>query len=375
MISVIRHIREKWWIYILGIFTMVAVFHRFLANDLPILAKVEKGVECLICQEYFYELGWRTDNPGNKKYRPLLNTPIKYSPYSISYEESNVPPFTNDHVLGTDTLGRDLLAGLVYGAWKAFIVGIFSIAIAFIIALLIGGIAGYCKDEYYELTILQMVISGLLMIMSIFYLITEWTGKDILRGLLLFGLLLGIILFINYFLPKAGRKIKFKPDLWADKMIEVREVIPGIFLVLASLSLFSTASIWNVVVVIGFISWSNMARFIRAEILRVKSHNYFLAAKGMGLSDRQLILKHILPNALDPILATIAFAISSAILVEASLSFLGIGVPPQEITWGALLAEARKTNEWWLAIYPGVCIFLVLISLQAFSDKWRKRHI
>jgi peptide/nickel transport system permease protein len=70
----------------------------------------------------------------------------------------------------------------------------------------------------------------------------------------------------------------------------------------------------------------------------------------------------------------VAFAISSAILLEASLSFLGIGVPPQEVTWGAMLAESRKTNAWWLALFPGICIFIAIISLQALSNYWRKRH-
>jgi peptide/nickel transport system permease protein len=372
--KLIHHISVTWWIYILGLFTFVAFFHKFLANDLPVLANVNENVECLICQDYLYELGWINKNPRRKKYDVIMRPPIYYSPYAISYTDVNIPPFQGAHILGTDTLGRDVFAGLIYGTWKAFIVGIFAIGIAFIIALIVGGVAGYCKGETYETSILGLLVTGLLFLISTFYVITELRGKNLLGGLGVLVLAIGFIFLSKRYLAKLGKTIKIKPDRWADRLIEVREVIPGIFLVLASLSLFKTASIWNVVLVIGFISWSNMARYIRAEFIRVKSQNYFLASKSIGLSDIQLIRNHIIPNALDPILATVAFAISSAILVEASLSFLGIGVPPQEITWGALLAEARATNAWWLALFPGICIFLVLISLHAFSDKWRKRH-
>lgn len=374
MSPIIQHIRGRWWVYILGFFTFVAVFHKFLANDLPILGQMNEKITCPVCHEYLYAINWKTDNPRNFRYKSILSPPIKYSPNAISYSESNIPPFKGAHYLGTDTLGRDLLAGLVYGSWNAFIVGIFAISIAFLIALVIGSAAGYYKNERIETGIVNFVISGILSFMAVFYLITEWQGQNIVRGIFFFGLIMMVLILFNNYFDNLGKKLVIKPDLWADRIIEVREVIPGIFLVLASLSLFSSASIWNVVLVIGFISWSNMARFIRAEILRVKSQSYFLAAKSLGLSNFRLIVRHIIPNATDPILATLAFAISSAILVEASLSFLGIGVPPQEITWGALLAEARKTNQWWLAIYPGLCIFLVLIALQAFADKLRKRH-
>ena len=120
-------------------------------------------------------------------------------------------------------------------------------------------------------------------------------------------------------------------------------------------------SLLIVMVVIGLTSWTGIARFIRGELLRVRNLEYIEAANALGFPEFRTLFKHAIPNALSPVLIAIAFGIAAAILIESTLSFLGIGVPPEILTWGALLSSARQSpTAWWLAIFPGAAIFLTV---------------
>jgi len=368
------HLKVNWWKIILFLFFAISLLHKFIANDIPIIGETTSGYECLVCQDYLFDAGWIKVNPRTKKAAKIIQPIINRSPNQIDYSASLVAPFNGNHWLGTDSLGRDVLAGLIHGCWKAFLVGIFSIGLAFLIALLVGGVAGYWNGEEYEDSILGSLLKFFIFIIGVFYITIEWNSGSYGISISLFILMWLMLYIVHKELLNRGKKWKISPARIMDRLIELREVIPGIFLLLASLSLFSETSIWNVVIIIGFIAWSSMARYIRAEIMNIKSQNYYKSARAMGLNHFQLIKNHIMPNALDPIYATVAFAISSAILLEASLSFLGIGVPPQEVTWGAMLAESQKSNAWWLALFPGISIFLTIIAFHNLSNYWRKRH-
>ena len=121
-------------------------------------------------------------------------------------------------------------------------------------------------------------------------------------------------------------------------------------------------------IIIGFIRWTTIARFIRAELLRVRSLEYIEAAHAMGFSNWRIIVRHAIPNSIGPVLITIAFGVASAILIEAFISFLGIGVNG-EVTWGMLLRWARdNTMAWWLAIFPGLAIFITVTIFNLIGD-------
>jgi peptide/nickel transport system permease protein len=122
-------------------------------------------------------------------------------------------------------------------------------------------------------------------------------------------------------------------------------------------------------VIIGLTGWTGIAKYVRAELLRVRSLEYIEAAQSLGFSEWRIIFRHALPNSLTPVLITIAFGIASAILVESSLSFLGIGVQAELQTWGKLLSEAREdVSAWWLAVFPGLAIFVTVTIFNLIGE-------
>ncbi len=149
-------------------------------------------------------------------------------------------------------------------------------------------------------------------------------------------------------------------DIIVSRSIEIMISIPTLFLIIAIVAI-GKPSLMLVMLVIGATSWTGIARFVRAELLRIRSLEYIEAAHALGYSETRTVFRHAIPNALSPVLIAIAFGIASAILTEATLSFLGIGVPAETLTWGALLSAARsKPTAWWLAIFPGLAIFLTV---------------
>ena len=153
------------------------------------------------------------------------------------------------------------------------------------------------------------------------------------------------------------------------RLIEIVNAIPALFLLLAAVTILEKPSIISVMVIIGLLRWTTIARFIRAELLRVRSLEFIEAANAMGFSDWRIIIRHAIPNAIAPVLITIAFGVASAILIEAFLSFLGIGLENDEITWGLLLSFAREsTMSWWLAIFPGLAIFITVTIFNLIGD-------
>jgi peptide/nickel transport system permease protein len=125
-------------------------------------------------------------------------------------------------------------------------------------------------------------------------------------------------------------------------------------------------------VIIGLTGWTGIARLTRAEFLRVSNLEYIQAAKSMGFKEFRIIFLHALPNALAPALVSIAFGVASAILIESSLSFLGVGVPPTTVTWGSLLNSGREQyNAWWLVIFPGLAIFLTVTVYNLLGEGLR----
>ena len=136
--------------------------------------------------------------------------------------------------------------------------------------------------------------------------------------------------------------------------------IPTLFLIISVVAIVKP-SLFIVMAVIGFTSWTGIARFIRAELLRVRSIEYIEAANALGFSEFRIIFRHAIPNALSPVLISVAFGIASAILIESTLSFLGVGVPVETLTWGSMLSSARQSpSAWWLAVFPGFAIFITV---------------
>lgn len=207
---------------------------------------------------------------------------------------------------GTDHSGVDVFAQMVHGTSIALMVGFVSMGIAAAIGITIGACAGY------------------------------------------FG---GWI------------------DILLSRFIELVMCIPTLVLILALLAILETPTIWHLMAIIGCTSWTGIARLTRGEFLRLKQLEYVVAARALGVGSVAIMFRHVLRNALAPILVPITFGIAAAILVESGLSFLGFGAPPPNPSWGTLLNAGRSNMEsWWLILFPGFAIFLTVLSYNLIGE-------
>lgn len=218
--------------------------------------------------------------------------------------EPFLPP-QRDHLMGTDDLGRDTFSRVLYGTQVSLMVGFLAAATSLIIGTAVGSVSGY--------------FGGL--------------ADDVLM-----------------------------------RATEYVLVIPRFFLALLIVAMFGSG-ITKIIIVIGFLSWPEIARVVRAQFLTFKEREFVLAARAMGMKDWKIIFAEILPNAIPPAIVVGSFLVARAILLEAGLSFLGLG-DPNYISWGMLLSDAQERIGYsmWLAIFPGLAISLLVLSINLFGD-------
>jgi peptide/nickel transport system permease protein len=217
---------------------------------------------------------------------------------------------TSLHLFGTDDVGRDVLARLVHGARVSLTVAFLAAAIALIAGSFLGAIAGFYGG---------------------------WV------------------------------------DWLVSRLIEIVLCFPFLFLVLGIVALFRP-SMYTIIIALGVTTWTDEARYVRGEIMRIRELDFAHAARAMGARDARIIFRHLLPNALAPALVSTNFAVATAILTESALSFLGIGVPLPAPTWGGILsvAELYLDSAWWLAVYPGIAIFTTVAAFNVVGDRFRE---
>jgi len=213
------------------------------------------------------------------------------------------------HRFGTDELGRDVLARMIHGARVSLTVGLLATMMALIVGCFFGAMAGYYGG------------------------IADWL---------------------------------------LSRLIEIVLCFPLLFLALAIVAFFGP-SIWTVMIALGLTTWTSEARYVRGEFLRIREMEFAYAARASGARDSRIIFRHLLPNALAPVLVSASFGVAYAILTESALSFLGLGVPLPTATWGSILASGRQFIQyaWWLAVFPGVAIFLTVAAFNIIGDRFR----
>ena len=208
------------------------------------------------------------------------------------------------HLLGTDSLGRDIATRLVWGARISLAVGLVSTAIFVFIGTVIGSIAGY------------------------------YPGRT---------------------------------DMLISRLIEIVQTFPVFFLILIMVA-FVGPSILNIMIVIGLVSWTGVARLVRGEYIRLREQDFVVASRALGVSPARTIFRHILPNAMGPVLVAATFGVATGILIESTLSFLGFGIKLPIPSWGSLFIESRSAEHWWIQVYPGVLIFLTVVMYNLFGE-------
>lgn len=353
-------------ILILSLWVFTAIFSPFIANNKPILAKSESG----------WEMPVLAGNEIKKTqiYNFELNPIISYSYKDLDLQNSFKPPLTKGingvHLLGTDRLGRDTAAGMINGARIAFVIATTAVLLSFVIGVLIGLMIGFYGDHGIRRNLLQQITIIICSIFIVYYLV------HLIQGGFSFYTISPIVLItffgytMSYFFSKIPiKKYGFPIDMMVQRLFEIKESVPGLFVILAFIAIIVNTTLFTIPLILAFIFWLSFARYARAEALQIREEEYIQSARASGMSDFRLIVKHILPNALPPLLVVVAFSFSGVILLESTLSFLGIGLPLEEVSWGKILSEAKKSpKSWWLAVFPGIAIFLVLYSFNTLGD-------
>ncbi len=300
-------------------------------------------------------------------------------PLSMPHETSLEPeqrPFGGVYLFGTDDLGRDVLARMLQGAWVSLTVGFVAVGISVAIGVIMGGLAGFYGDRRIRLE--QLLVTAVLL-----------TGA----GLLAAGLkasAVGLLLTGHAWLfwsvspwgiqhrkqPPAGLGFLRRNTLMVDtvimRFVDIMLCFPSFFLILTVVALLP-ASIYNIMIVIGLTSWEGTARFVRAEFLSLREQDFVAAAKALGVGNLRIIFRHMVPNAIAPVLVSATLGVASAILTEAGLSFLGFGVPPPHATWGNILSDGKRFifDAPWLTFIPGAAILIVVLSFNLFGEGLR----
>ena len=305
-----------------------------------------------------------------EKLRPPLAKP------NFEMLQPNEVPTLGIYVFGTDDLGRDVFARMLQGSWVSLTVGFVAVGIAIIIGIFLGGIAGYYGQRHIRIN--QLIAAGFLTAGAVL-LITDliWAGAV--------SLLCGLACILLSFLTKKSARSRTKPawtrlwyfntisiDTLVMRFVDIMLCFPSFLLILTVVALLP-ASIYNIMIVIGLTSWMGTTRFVRAEFLSLREQDFVAAAKALGLNDFRIIFRHMMPNAVAPVLVSATIGIATAILTEAGLSFLGFGVPPPHATWGNILSGGKGFifDAPWLTFVPGIAILLVVLSFNLFGEGLR----
>jgi len=234
-----------------------------------------------------------------------------YDPYSIALKDRFSPP-SCAHLLGTDELGRDILSRLIYGSQVSLTVGGLAVGIAVFIGTIVGIISGYFMG---------------------------WV------------------------------------DIIVQRIIDAALCFPSLLIIITVAAILEKTSVWHIGLIIGLLSWASLARLVRAEVLSLREREFIEAARAIGASTTRIIIKCIFPNVLSVVVVAATFGLAGAIITEASLSFLGLGIAPPTPSWGNMLYAARSISTLlgfpWVWLAPGASICLCVLSINFMGDALR----
>jgi len=244
------------------------------------------------------------------KFKPPLSLPT-----ADVVSQQDLPTF-GIYLLGTDELGRDVFARMLQGSFVSLSIGFIAMGISISIGIFLGGLAGY----YGNVKLGLITVDTLIM-----------------------------------------------------RFTDVMMCFPSFFLILTVVALLPP-NILNIMVVIGLTSWMGTCRFVRAEFLSLRGQDFVVAAQSLGVPDRRIIFRHIVPNAIAPVLVSATIGVASAILTESALSFLGIGVRPPYATWGNILSDGKGFifDAPWLFFIPGIAICIVVLAFNVVGERIRE---
>lgn len=302
---------------LVGAMFFMALFAPLLASDKPYYLRIDGKstfpilTELAISKHFVRYPEWVGIDarkiqlgPDDKRILP----PVPYSPTEYDLDVPLVAP-SDEHLLGTDEQGRDVLARMIHGSRVSLSVGFVAVGLYVFIGIVVGALAGY-----------------------------------------------------------YGGKV----DMIVSRVIEIVMCFPTFFLILAVLA-FVGPSLYNIMIVIGLTGWAEIARLVRGDFFKLRQQDFVVGIQAAGAKSSRIIFRHILPNALAPVMVSATFGVASSILIESSLSFLGFGVQPPTPSWGEILSQSRDFMDiaWWLVLFPGAAIFSTITAFNLVGEGLR----
>lgn len=233
-----------------------------------------------------------------------------YNPYEGDLKHDYLKPPSREHPFGTDLVARDVLSRVIYGTRISLMVGILARSVSLLIGITLGAIAGYYGG----------IIDNIIM-----------------------------------------------------RLADVMFAFPSLLLAIAISVAMGEPNLYTTFLALGIVGWAGMARLVRGQVLSIREHEYIQAARALGVPDFRIIFRHILPNTLAPIIVSATIGIAGAIMGEATLSFLGLGIQPPNPSWGSMMSIGRDylRSAPWLTIYPGIAIAITVFSFNLLGDGLR----
>lgn len=306
------------WLFLFLIFLSFTA--EYWSNSKPIVMKFNGSLYFPATKTYHPTLFGQNDELVTD-YRALkldgdnwaIWPPVRWDPYESNKALDSYPGEpTRSNLFGTDDRGRDVLSRLLYGFRYSFIFALATWAVTFIFGIIAGAVMGY-----------------------------------------------------------AGGRV----DLLGQRMVEIFDAVPTMLLLITLVTIFG-ANMWLLVAFSTVFGWMGISIYIRAEFLKLRQREFVESARAMGSSHARIIFKHILPNALSPVITFSPFTIAGGISALAALDYLGFGLPPPTPSWGELLDQAQKNFSiaWWLAVYPSLALFLSLVVLNLIGEGVREAY-
>jgi peptide/nickel transport system permease protein len=291
-----------------------------LASELPLAVRVDAQTFVVPALTRPKALQHETHTSLAPRAEWMLSAPIPFGPLqtvaTTGVQREGAPPWSPDerHWLGTDEIGRDVLSRLIHGARVTLLVALGVVSLSTLLGVVLGALAG-------------------------------------LKG--------GVV------------------DLVISRLIEIASTFPTVFFLIVIVAALRAPSLVAVFLVLGATRWIEAARLMRAEVQRLDSLDFVMAARALGASELRILVVHLVPNALRPVIVSATFAVGGAVLLESALSFLGLSAEPPAPTWGDLLLQAHRTlvhpGAWWLALFPGLAIASVVLATQAVGSGLQRR--
>lgn len=387
-----KNYRRKWnhWsVKVIVFYVLVGLLAPVISNDLP-LVRIDQGEWSFpfLNQDQEYNSSLKKNDAGFEIHSPFGYSSGKSDPFNMSFrgpfdqqfaenEKGGLVdiPLEKRHWLGTNLLGSDLLADILYGTRISMFIAVIATILASILALFLGFLAGWYGPGSLKLSAVKTLLIFLLvfywchLLLNIESRVDGWLGWIV--SVFVFIVLMKVIGKWKL-VSSTNLKLSIPIDAIFLRFSELFSAIPRVIMVLAFIQLLS-ASILSIIFLLAISAWVDLARIVRAELQSIKSMTYMDAAVMSGIKGARLLLIQVLPNIWPTVLVYMLYTFAGNIAIEAGLSFLGFGLPATVKTLGGLITEGKNNfDAWWMIFFPGLWLSFLIYAMFSLSDKFRQ---